>query len=55
MPKSKMNIMQHNGRGLRKMSKKIRVNIFAMPFFSIPLNSSNNSVQQRFGKKIQGN
>ena len=54
MPKSKRNLMQHNGRGLRKISKEIRVNIFAMPFVSIPLNSPNNSVQQRFVKIIQG-
>lgn len=45
--------MQHNGTGLRKLSKEIGVSyIFAIPFVLILPNSPNNSVQRRFGKKI---
>ena len=46
--------VQHNGRSLRKISKEIRANIFAMPFVSIPLNSPNNSVERRLSKIILG-
>ena len=51
MPKSKRNPMQHNGKGFRRLSKEIGVNIFAMPFVLFLLNSPNNSVLRRFVKK----
>ena len=44
--------MQHNGEVLRKLSEEIGVNIFAIPYVLILLNSPNNSVQRRFGKNV---
>lgn len=52
MPKRTRRLMQHNGEVLRKLSEEIGVNIFAMQFVLILLNSPNNSVKRRFGKNV---
>ena len=45
MPKRRRKLIQQRGEVLRKLSEEIGVNIFAMQYVLIFLNSPNNSVQ----------